>query len=236
MLAKTKAIVLKNTNYSESSVISKMYTREFGLRTYMINGVRKGKSAIRPSMIQPLSLVQLDVYEKPNASINRIKELKNIPILHNIHADMLKKTIALFLIEILNYSLEEELCELELFDFVEGEILNLENEEVIATFPIEFLLSFSHFLGFQPQGRFSDSTPYFNLHEGIFVPLQDERCTDLNISKAISGLLSQSNEPKGMLPAKTRRECLNAVLMYYQTHIARSKQIKSVDILTELLN
>ena len=75
MYSKTRAIVLKNTNYSESSIISKIYTREFGIQTYILRGVRKGKSKIRASMIQPLSLVELDVYQKPNTSINNIKDL-----------------------------------------------------------------------------------------------------------------------------------------------------------------
>ena len=88
MLAKTRAIVLRNTNYSESSVISKMYTREFGMRTYLLQGVKKGKSPIRPSMIMPLSLVEMDVYEKATSNLNRVKELKSSPALLNIQDDI----------------------------------------------------------------------------------------------------------------------------------------------------
>ncbi len=236
MLAKTRAIVLKNTNYSESSVISKMYTREFGLRTYMINGVRKGKSAIKPSMILPLSIVEMDVYEKPSSSINRIKELKNRPLLHNIHADMVKKTIALFLIEMLNYSIEEELCEFELFDFVEQAIVNLESNDVHSTFPITFLLQFSEYLGFQPQGQYSAQTPYFNLIDGVFAQQASERCASLEVSKAISDLLRNHDTQSSNFAPDIRRTCLKTLIQYYQVHLARNKSIKSVDILSELLN
>ena len=57
MITKTKAIVLRNTNYGESSIISKMYTREFGVRTYILQSIRKGKSAI----ITPLLSLHLNI-------------------------------------------------------------------------------------------------------------------------------------------------------------------------------
>ena len=139
MLAKTKAIVLRNTNYRENSVICKMYTREYGMRTYILQSIRKGKAAIKPSMIQPLSLVQMVAYEKPNVGINRIKELKNVPLLMEIHDDIIKKSIALFLVEILNQCITEEQCEEELFDFIEKKILALESGDAPKYFPISFL-------------------------------------------------------------------------------------------------
>ena len=85
MLSKTRAIVFRNTNYSESSVISKMYTREFGLRSYMFKGIKRGKSAIKPAMILPLSIVDMDVYNRPNSNINSVKDLKPTLLLIDTH-------------------------------------------------------------------------------------------------------------------------------------------------------
>jgi DNA repair protein RecO (recombination protein O) len=135
MIAKTRAIVFKNTNYGESSLISRMYTRNFGIRTYMLQSIKKGKSAIKPSMVMPLSLVEMDVYEKNNANINRVKELKNTPLLLNIHSDIVKKSIGMFMVEILNQSIIEEHCEEELFDFIEQRILELEKNDINPLFP-----------------------------------------------------------------------------------------------------
>ena len=82
MYVKTKGIILKNTNYSESSLITKIYTQTSGLKTFMLRGVRKGKASIRSSMIQPLSIVSLDFFQKPNTTIFNVKELKNTPVLY----------------------------------------------------------------------------------------------------------------------------------------------------------
>ena len=44
MLHKTNGIVLKVIKYSESSIISNIYTERFGLQTYIVNGVRSAKA------------------------------------------------------------------------------------------------------------------------------------------------------------------------------------------------
>ncbi len=233
MIAKTKAIILKNTNYSESSIISKMYTREFGVRTYILQSVRKGKSAVRPSMIQPLSIVEMDVYEKPNMNMGRVKELKNVPLLINIQDDILRKSIAMFYIEVLNHCVTEEFCEEDLFDFLEAEILLLENTESLSNLPPRFLLALSHFLGVQPQGEYGPTTPFLSINEGVFVPQEGIDTFTEKESLFVSHLLKVKDPSEGS--SLIRKRVLKQLIRYYQHHVMKSKEIKSVDILAELL-
>ena len=235
MITKTKAIVLRNTNYGESSVISKMYTREFGVRTYILQSIRKGKSAIKPSMIQPLSLVDLDIYEKPNSSINRIKELKNNPLLMDIQDSVPKKTVALFLLELLNQCIVEEQYEEELFDFIAAQIIFLEREPLNALFPIYFMLRLTYYLGIEPQGEFSIDTPYLSLEEWIFLEQSGVSTVSKEISELISLLANNSNWSLISINSDLRREGLNQLIKYYQYHITKNKKMKSVEILSELL-
>lgn len=233
MIAKTKAIILKNTNYSESSIICKMYTREFGVRTYILQSVRKGKSAVRPSMIQPLSIVEMDVYEKPNMNLGRVKELKNVPLLINIQDDILRKSIAMFYIEVLNHCVTEEFCEEDLFDFLEAEILLLENTETLSNLPSQFLLALSSFLGVQPQGEYSPKTPFLSIDEGVFVPQEGTNTLTKNESSFVSHLLKFKDTTEGN--STIRKRVLKQLIRYYQHHVMKSKEIRSVDILAELL-
>ncbi|MEY2925272.1 MAG: hypothetical protein RLZZ337_1822 [Bacteroidota bacterium] len=236
MLAKTRAIVLRNTNYSESSVISKMYTREFGMRTYLLQSIKKGKSAIRPSMIQPLSIVEMDVYEKPTSNLNRVKELKPSPPLLGIQEEIVKKTVAMFMLEIINQCIIEEQCEIELYDFLENEILILERETSLSMFPIQFLLRLTPYLGVQPQGTYSEQTPYFSLNDGVFLSQLGVNVLSDSISNYLSMLLNEDANTQSTLNASQRKEVLNALVTYFQLHITKNKQIRSIEILTELLN
>ena len=60
MLATTEGIVLHLIKYRESSVITTIYTRDFGRQSYLINAARSKKSKNKASLLQPLFLVDLD--------------------------------------------------------------------------------------------------------------------------------------------------------------------------------
>ena len=235
MYLKTRAIVLKNTNYSESSIISKIYTREFGVKTYILKGIRKGKSKIRTSMIQPLSIVEIDVYQKTNSSINTIKDLRNSPILFEIQDDIVKKTVAMFMTEIINLCLTEEVGDKELFDFLENQIIDLEQKELSVLFPCIFMLKLCNYLGVFPQGRFTKETPFFSYEEGIFTNKSDIYTASEESSQVISHLIHGGNV--NFKPSTTARKIvLNSIIKYYQFHVIRNKKVKSIDILSEILN
>src|SRR5437868_15396845 len=108
MLHKTRGIVFKTTDYGESSVIVQIFTEKFGLQSYIINGVKKPKAKITRNMLQPLHLLDLVVYYKNTGAVQRIKELKNAPLLQNIPYNVLKSGIALFLNEVLYKAVKQQ--------------------------------------------------------------------------------------------------------------------------------
>ncbi|MCK5776981.1 MAG: recombination protein O N-terminal domain-containing protein, partial [Bacteroidales bacterium] len=57
MIEKTKGIVVKTTKYSETSLVVKIFTEAFGMRTYLVRGVRKRKSKNGLNLFQPLSIL-----------------------------------------------------------------------------------------------------------------------------------------------------------------------------------
>ena len=66
----TQALKLHTTEYSESSVIAKIFTRQLGVRAYILKGVRKGGSKTKQNLLQPLSHLDLVVYNNPKTQIN----------------------------------------------------------------------------------------------------------------------------------------------------------------------
>jgi len=59
MLNKTRGIVINYIRYRETSVIVNIYTEEFGIQTYIENGVRSAKSKNKIALFQPLTLLDL---------------------------------------------------------------------------------------------------------------------------------------------------------------------------------
>ena len=93
MLHKTRGIVLKTFNYSETSLIVHVLTEKFGTQSYLLKGVRKNKTKIKMSMLQPLHLLDMVVYHKPNGGLQSIAELKNDPILSEIPYNIIKTSL-----------------------------------------------------------------------------------------------------------------------------------------------
>ena len=76
MIQKTEGIVLDHTRYKESSAIVHIFTRELGMRSYMVNGVFGKKKKDKFILLQPLNLLELEVYHKDNKDIQRIKDFR----------------------------------------------------------------------------------------------------------------------------------------------------------------
>jgi DNA repair protein RecO (recombination protein O) len=240
-LTKCRAIVLKTIDYSESSVVLKCYTNLHGIQSYLINGVRSRKGNIRPSQLQPLTLLELESYHQQNKNLQRIKELKCAPSLRTLHFDIIKSTIGIFLAELVHKSIKEENHTDEpLFEFLFNaiQILDLEHDHT-AHFPIYFSIQLTRYLGFFPKGSYSDETNGFDLAEGSFStydtrnPFQAEPI----LSEKLSAFLASDFNTMKMIPIThaQRMQLLEHVLDYYREHIAGFGTMKSPKILREIL-
>ena len=105
MLYKTQGIVLNYIKYRETSIIVRIYTESFGLASYIINGVRSKKARHKIAFFQPLTLLDMVVYHKRNAKLNRVSELKCKEPLMDLPTNIKKSSIAIFITEILIKSL-----------------------------------------------------------------------------------------------------------------------------------
>src|SRR6201996_7835373 len=135
MLHKTRGIVFKTTDYSESSVIVQVFTEKFGLQSYIVNGAKKPRTKISMNMLQPLHLLDMVVYHKNTGQVQRIAELKNAPALQSIPYDVIKSCLAMFLNEVLYKAVRQQSADENLFDFVFNAIESLDHQqEGVANF------------------------------------------------------------------------------------------------------
>lgn len=241
MLHKTRGIVLKTTLYSESSVVVQMFTEKFGMQSYLINGVKKPRAKIRMNMLQPLHLVDMVVYHKVNSSIQRISELRPAPIFRNIPYDILKSTMAMFLNEVLYKSIRQQMTDEYLFDFIFNAVCWFdESQGANVNFHLAFLLKLSRYLGFAPSTQTKSDQSYFDLQEGEFKSLPpvhpyfiDKDDASLFISLYI---LPFEKIIEIKLDNKTRRRILDKILIYYTLHTASFGEIRSHQVLEDILS
>jgi DNA repair protein RecO (recombination protein O) len=240
-LVKCRAIVIRSVQYSETSVVLKCYTDQFGMQSFMVNGVRSKRGAIRPSHLMPLNLLELEITHQENKNLQRIRELRCEPPLRTLHYDMRKNAVGTFICELLYRVVREEHQQDEaLFSFLFNsiQILDLE-EDVVTLFPLYFPLQLTRYLGFFPKGEYTPVTNGFDLREGFFTEYdaRDPQLADPVTSALISDLLKSSFSDLRTLtiPYMLRNSLLDQLLAYYSLHIESFREMRSHVVLREVL-
>ena len=137
----TRGIVLHCIKYSETSVIAKIYTEKLGLQSYMVKGVRAAKSKSKAAMLQPLTLLEMEVSHRENKGLQYIKEFRRAFIYQSIPFDTLKSTISFFLLEVISKTIREHEPNDELFEFLYESLCALDRAEKLnPDFHLVFLL------------------------------------------------------------------------------------------------
>ena len=151
MKYKSPAITLTYIKYGESSIVSKIFTKEKGLQTFMVKGVRSKKSKKKISYFEPLKLLTVDAKYTNTKSMHYVEEINIVHATENSIDKINRNFIAYFIAEICSKVLQDNEHNHDLFDYLWILSIKLFNSEKInPNFAILFLLDLSKFLGFYP--------------------------------------------------------------------------------------
>ncbi len=234
MIEKSEGLVIKTIKYSESTLIAKIFTRNHGLLSFILPGVRSNKKAALGNIVQPTHFLSLDYYYQHTKKLLHIKEYKLSLIHYHLLTDFTKKSIAIFYLEVLSKCIHEDEVNVPLYDFIQYEYEKLDSTISSVDLPLaphRYLLGLALLLGFLPHA----DTPgdYFHLQEGIYVSQPDGIHTlDLTSSKNLRLLLAQKD---ASINFAQRKILLQYLLDYFYIHVAGFGTIQSIEILHEIL-
>lgn len=238
MYHKTRGLVIQCIKYSETSVIAKIYTEKLGLQSYMVKGVRAAKSKSKAAMLQPLTLLEMEVTHRENKQLQYIKEFHRAVVYQTIPFHAVKSTVAFFLLEVISKTVREHEPNAELFEFLYEAICTLDNEPLLnPDYHLVFMLLLSRHLGFEPHKNFSEQNCVFEMSEGVFGEGKNGSHTlSKNESLFLHRLLCQHwFEPHPIKVSRAeRQQMLKSLLKYYQLHV-ENFNLRSPEILEEIL-
>ena len=241
MIEKTKGIVLHQIKYTDSGIVAQLYTRRSGRQSFLIRGVRNKKAGRHNVFFQPMFILELVAYSKESRSMQTIKEFSVSYTPSDIHSNIKKSCVAIFLGEVLTSVLREESPNEELFDFIEESIIYFDRcSDGYANFHIAFLAGLSSYLGFEPAKRVSADNHFFDMMNGIFVPVPPliGNYASREVSQVLSEFFSSSFEQVKdiSLTGSFRNEVLETLVNYYSLHLPGLKKIRSLEVLKEVFN
>ena len=224
MLFTTEGIVLHFIKYKETSIITKIYTSEFGLKSYIVNGIRTSKNN-KIAFFQPLTLLNLVVYNRPSLTLNRISEVRCSEPFLDLNKDPFKIMVSFFLAEIINKTVKEEMVNEELFRFIKNTLKTLdEMKEKTSNFPVIFLIKLSSFLGFFPSS---------GIQLLQFCEVNNFAEIEVDLLQSIVEAEYQ-NEIK--IDGYTRKKILTLLIKFYSMNIEGMDSINSAKVLSDVLS
>ncbi|WP_448520120.1 DNA repair protein RecO [Rhodoflexus sp.] len=226
MLVKTKGIVINFLRYRDTSLIVKIYTETMGLRSYIVNGVRSAKSSGKIALYQPLTLLDMTVYEKAAAGLQRIAEARLAYAYRHLPFSITKTTVGLFLAEILSKTLKEEKDDEALFGFLFDSLVAFDNLDAGEDlFHLIFLVRLAALLGFG-----ADSP------DELAQQLQNARIPfdSAESSAAYSRLLQLPYGTPDPVVAAQRPLLLDALIAFFALHYENFGTVNSLAVLRNL--
>lgn len=241
MLHVTKGIVLHYFNYSDNSVIVKIFTQHFGIQSFILKGIHSKRNKAQKAYLQPLSLVELETTIKENKTLHGLKSIRIDTPYQTIPFNVYKSAIAFFIAEILYKIIKEEEPNEVLFDFIQESLLFFDGiQDKFSNFHVVFLAQLTDLFGFQPQIETYQAKSYFDLQDGSFSISQPSHPYFINQIK--SELLKCIFETKFdqmdklVLSNIERKELLTSLLDYYSIHVNSLSNLKSKQVLEEIFS
>ncbi len=228
-------ILLKKINYSETSLILHFFTLEKGFQAYLFQGGKKKKGNI----LQPLSIVEINAYQRPDSELGKISSISPDFIPQSIPYHPLKSGLAFFITEVLEQALRSSDEDPRMYNMINQEIQWLDDTDAITNYPIWFLLRLADQLGFAIQrldkdgrifdleaGTISNQTPDSHAFEN------DDAVIELRdlLSFTKTELLSHS------IHKIHRQQIVEHLISYYRWHIEGFKHPKSLHVMQTIFN
>lgn len=244
VLHKTKAVILRSVKYGETSLIVSAYTELYGLQSYIVQGVRASskKVAAKANYFQPGAILELIVYHHDLKNLQRIKEFRWSYLYTEIFADVIKNSVLLYMMELLQKCVKQPENNPDLFYFVEEALMQLDkvSPAVTANFPLYFSLHLTNFFGFQMNTEDAERYNIFDLQEGNFTEHHPQHVNYIEgeSAKLISELLKamQPNELTEIpMNYMQRRQLLEAVEVYYMFHMPDFSKMKTLPVLQQIM-
>jgi len=241
MLEKTKGIVLHHLKYGDSSLIVHIYTEHYGRKSFLIKGARSKKAKLRSNLFSVLNILDLEFYYKEGKELLLIKEANRAKVFITIPFDIKKSLQAMFIAEVLNKCLIEEVSDPDLFEYL---LNSLEYFDLTATdtanFHLSFLMKLTKYLGILPSAEEKDGISFLDLREGKFSISESNHFQnrDKQVSQLLYALFKNTFK-SGLsinLDRTKRNLLLEEIILFYTLNNYKLDKLKSLDVLKEVFS
>ncbi len=234
----TKGIVFQTIKYKDNQIIARIFTKSLGLKAFLVRTSKKGKSSTA-AQLQPLTILELNVKVKENASLAVFSNARIAIPFSDIPFNPVKSAIVLFLNEVLYKTVADDYQNDELYDFLENALQLLDHSDKIRNFHLWFLSQLTKYYGFSPIEEDTNfELEFFDFVTGQFTAMRPghknyiEGHYKILWSQMLTTTFEQMDELK--ISGLERKGLLEYLLHYIKLHLENVREFKSLDVLHEV--
>lgn len=240
-MGKTQGIVLRTVRYGDDRLIVDIYTEDRGIVPFGVRVPRSRRSAMHTVLLRPLSIIDMDYDYRPRVQLQRLRDMHLGVSYGTLLFHPVKETLAMFLGEFLQQALRNEGENPSLYRYLVHSLVWLdEAREGYANFHLTFLLRLTQFLGFWPTPGPYQVGQYYDMEGCQFTSIPPCHGAYLVPAEAaLVPLFLRMNYATMHLYRMTRQQrarVLEVLLLYYQLHIPEFRELRSVDVLRQVLS
>ncbi|MFY9117032.1 MAG: DNA repair protein RecO [Bacteroidales bacterium] len=223
MITPLQFIVLNAKPYRETSLLVSGYADVKGRMDFVVNGVRTAKNKAAAAVFHPLSLLDAQAYVSQKHTLHRLKEYKKALPLFSLCSDVRKSSMALFMAELVYRTVKESEENRELYRFLKESIVQLDSaKDSFADRHLYFTVALCKYLGYAitPDHTAGSGTEVFDREE----------------AQLLQKIVSCPPDAYRPLPytGSQRHSFLKSMMKYYEYHMGKLPQIRSLDILHQV--
>jgi DNA repair protein RecO (recombination protein O) len=235
MLCKTEGIVLRTLKHQDDNLITTIYTREYGVRSFIIRAYRSGRSRRRHSYFQPLSIVEIVFLHKENRGLQKITESNLSVHLKETQTEPVKMSIGLAMLEIFYDTVKEEESNPQLYGFLRSVILSLDQApRRLIHFFIFYLLHLTRFLGFFPLDQSGERAKVqFDIGAGKIISSEKQPDPIAGLIKRFARSELDSCQ-EITFDSREKKFLIKTLFDYYEAHIDGFKYPQTLRVFSEV--
>lgn len=238
MIRRTEAIVLNTLKYGETSLITTVYSREFGRKSLLVKGYRSTRGKRRHSYFQPMSIIDVVFYEKESRDLQMVSETSSVFLFHTLQTHPVRITLGLLTVEVFANAVQEEEQNIELYEFLRSILIKMDtSREGLLPLFLFYMVHLTLHLGFFPHDD-TDPSPdapvFFDLAHGELRSTPSFRSTDAVIREYIHA--DPEHLPRFALTRDQKNELMDTLFQYYKFHVEGFREPASLAVFREVFD
>jgi len=234
-LRKEKGIIVRTFKYGESSLILDILTESSGLKSFIIQSVRKQKSRISPSSVQLLASVDIDYYHKEDTELFQLKEIKTNVLWLSLYSDMRKMSMGMYMAELTKKIVNKYENHSDVYELLWQVLYKLENSDQSWSAHLWYTIQLKALSGFSLLKKELDDDHYYDIRSSQ--TLRTKPLHGYFFDKDMMEILKELEDLEIehidaiVIGKNVKNILLENLIEYFKVHVHNFTDVKSLDIL-----